>query len=213
MNRPRILLADDHRIILEGLKKLLAPEFEIAGVVEDGKELVMAVANLKPDLIVADISMPNLNGLEATRQIRKAHGDVKIVFLTMHAEAAYAASAFEAGAAGYVLKNSAPDELITAIREALGGRTYVTPLIAGDLVKAYRNGRHQHPLTAADLTQRQRQVLQLIADGHSIKDIAASIDVSQKNVEYHKYRLMDLLGIKSTAELVKYAVEQGLITN
>jgi DNA-binding NarL/FixJ family response regulator len=130
----------------------------------------------------------------------------------MHADVAYAVSAFEAGASGYVLKNSAPDELVTAIREALQGRTYVTSLIAGELVNAYRNGRNRRTVTAADLTPRQREVLQLLAKGYAVKDIAASLDISPKNVEYHKYRIMELLGIKTLAELVRYAVQQGLDT-
>lgn len=210
MSRPRILIADDHRIILEGLKRLLEPEFEVAGTVEDGRELLKAAARLRPDVIVADISMPNINGLEAVRQIHQAQGQIKVVFLTMHADVAYAVSAFEAGASGYVLKNSAPDELVTAIREALQGRTYVTSLIAGDLVNAYRNGRNRRDATAADLTSRQREVLQLLAKGYTVKDIAATLDISPKNVEYHKYRIMELLGIKTLAELVRYAMHQGL---
>src|SRR5574342_574461 len=127
MARPHVLIADDHKIVVEGLKKVLGPEFEIAGAVEDGRELVKAAEQLRPDVIVADISMPGLNGIEAVLQIKKVHEEIKVVFLTMHPDVTYAASAFKAGASGYVLKHSAPAELITAIQNALRGKTYVTP--------------------------------------------------------------------------------------
>jgi DNA-binding NarL/FixJ family response regulator len=209
MPKPRILLADDHRIILDGLKRVLEPEFEVAGAVEDGRELLKAAARLRPDVIVADISMPYLNGLEAVRQIHKTHPEIKVVFLTMHAEVAYAINAFKAGASGYVLKNSASDELVTAIREALQGRTFVTALIAGELVQAYQDGENRQAVTAADLTSRQREVLHLLVQGCTCKDIATSLNISTKNVEYHKYRIMELLCTKTLAELVRHAVQQG----
>jgi DNA-binding NarL/FixJ family response regulator len=212
MSRPRILLADDHRIILDGLKRVLEPEFEVAGAVEDGRELLKAAERLRPDVIVADISMPHLNGLEAVRQIHKTHPEIKVVFLTMHAEVAYALNAFEAGASGYVLKNSASDELVMAIRDALQGRNFVTALIAGELVQAYQNGKHRQAVTAADLTTRQREVLHLLAKGCTTKEIATSLTISTKNVEYHKYRIMELLGIKTSVELVRYALQQGFAT-
>ena len=210
MSRPRVLIADDHKIVLEGLKKLLDSEFEVAGSVEDGRELVKAVEKLRPDVIVVDISMPNLNGIEAVRQIKKEHKEMKVVFLTMHPDVAYATSAFKAGASGYVLKHSAPDELVTAIRAALKGRTYVTPLIAGKLLQSYENGAHGQAETVLSLTSRQREVLQLLAEGHSVKEIASILNVSIKTVEYHKYRTMEDLGIKTLAELVRYAVKQGI---
>ena len=210
MSRPRVLIADDHKIVLEGLKKLLDSEFEVAGAVEDGRELVKAVEKLRPDVIVVDISMPNLNGIEAVRQIKKEHKEMKVVFLTMHPDVAYATSAFKAGASGYVLKHSAPDELVTAIRAALKGRTYVTPLIAGKLLQSYENGAHGQAETVLSLTSRQREVLQLLAEGHSVKEIASILNVSIKTVEYHKYRMMEDLGIKTLAELVRYAVKQGI---
>lgn len=213
MARSRILLADDHRIILDGLKRVLEPEFEVAGAVEDGRELLKAAERLRPDVIVADISMPHLNGLEAVRQIHKTHPEIKVVFLTMHAEVAYALKAFEAGASGYVLKNSAADELVMAIREALQGRTFVTALISGELVQAYQNGKHRQVVTVADLTTRQREVLHLLAQGCAIKDIATRLTISTKNVEYHKYRIMELLDIKTSAELIRYAVAQGFATS
>ena len=210
MSRPRVLIADDHKIVVEGLKKLLGPEFEIAGAVEDGRELVKATEKLRPDVIVADISMPGLNGIEAVRQIKKAYKEMKVVFLTMHPEVAYAASAFKAGASGYVLKHSAPDELVTAIQAALQGKTYVTPLIAGKLLQSYEQGASGQEKTDYVLSPRQREVLQLLAEGHSAKEIAAILNTSVKTVEYHKYRMMENLGFKTLAELIRYAVKQGI---
>ena len=210
MSMPRVLIADDHKIVVEGLKKLLSPEFEIAGAVEDGRELVKAAEELRPDVIVADISMPGLNGIEAVRQIKKVHKEIKVVFLTMHPDVAYAASAFKAGASGYVLKHSAPDELVTAIRAALRGKTYVTPLIAGKLLHLYEEGGPGQGETVSALSSREREVLQLLAEGHSVKEIAAILKVSVKTVEYHKYRMMEILGLKTLAELIRYAVTQGI---
>jgi DNA-binding NarL/FixJ family response regulator len=210
MSRPSILIADDHKIIVEGLKRLLETEFDIAGTVEDGRELIKAAEKLLPDVIVADISMPNLNGIEAVRQIRKTHPEIKVVFLTMHPDVAYAISAFQAGASGYVLKHSAPDELVMALREAIQGRTYVTPLIAGELMQSYKEGSHRQADAATMLTSRQREVLQLLAEGHTVKDIATILNVSAKTVEFHKYRMMDNLGIKTLAELVRFAVKQRI---
>src|SRR5512139_3855160 len=177
MKRPRILLADDHRIVAEGLRGLLEPEFELIGIVEDGRALLTAAEKQKPDVIVADISMPLLNGIEAVRQIKRTNEDIKVVFLTMHPDVTYAASAFEAGASGYVLKHSAPSELVTAIQTALRGKTYVTPLLAGELMQFYREkpaGRDE--LTG--LTPRQREVLQLLAEGRSAREIAIILNIS-----------------------------------
>jgi DNA-binding NarL/FixJ family response regulator len=210
MTKPRLLIADDHKIFAEGLKRLLKEDFDIAGVVADGRELVAASEKLRPDVIVADISMPMLNGIEAVRQIKKAHPEIKVVFLTMHPDESYAVSAFKAGASGYVLKHSAPDELITAIREGLKGRTYVTPLIAGKLLHSYESGSQSGTDKVLTLTSRQREVLQLLAEGRSAKEIAAILNISTKTVEYHKYRMMEDLGIKTAAELTRYAVKQGI---
>jgi DNA-binding NarL/FixJ family response regulator len=210
MTKPRLLIADDHKIFAEGLKRLLNADFDIAGVVEDGRELVAAAEKLRPDLIVADISMPMLNGIEAVRQIKKAHPEIKVVFLTMHPDVAYAVSAFKEGASGYVLKSSAPDELVTAIQEGLKGRTYVTPLIAGKLLHSYQSGSHSETDTVLSLSSRKREVLQLLAEGRSVKEIAAILNISPKTVEYHKYRMMEDLDIKTSAELIRYAVKQGI---
>lgn len=210
MSRPRVLIADDHKIVVEGLKRLLDPEFDVVGAVEDGRELLKAAEKLRPDVIVADISMPSLNGIEAVRQIKKVHEEMKVVFLTMHPDVAYAARAFEAGASGYVLKHSAPDELVTAIRESLQGRTYVTPLIAGKLLQSYKEGTYRQADTLSVLSSRQREVLQLLAEGYAVKEVAAILGVSQKTVEFHKYRMMEILGLKTLAELFRYAVKQGI---
>ena len=208
--RPRILLADDHRIVAEGLRGLLEPEFELVGIVEDGRALLAAAEKLRPDVIVADISMPLLNGIDSVRQMKKTHENIKVVFLTMHPDVTYAASAFEAGASGYVLKHSAPAELITAIRSALNGKTYVTPLLAGELMQFYKEKPYNRDKTTR-LTPRQREVLQLFAEGRSAKEIAAILNVSPRTVEFHKYRLMDDLGLKTSADLVQYAVRHGIV--
>ena len=210
MTKPRLLIADDHKIFAEGLKRLLNADFDIAGAVADGRELVAAAEKLRPDVIVADISMPLLNGIDAVMQIKKVHPEIKVVFLTMHPDVAYAVSAFKAGASGYVLKNSAPDELVTAIQEGLKGRTYVTPLIAGKLLHSYQSGSPSGADTVLSLSSRQREVLQLLAEGRSLKEIAAILNISTKTVEYHKYRMMEDLDIKTTAELIRYAVKQGI---
>jgi len=211
MKKPRVLLADDHRIVLEGLRGLLEPEFEVVGAVEDGRTLVAEAKRLRPDLVVADISMPELNGIDAVRQIKKHDARIRVVFLTMHADVGYAAGAFEAGASGFVLKHSAPQELITALRDAMRGRTYVTPLIAGDLIASYRHGGVSDPEELkAVLSPRQREILRFQAGGKSAKEIASILNISTRTDEFHKYRMMEQLNIKTSAELVQYAVKCGL---
>ncbi len=159
MKKIRVLLADDHKIVLEGLRSLLEPEFELVGTVEDGRALVAQARKLSPDVVVVDISMPLLNGIEAARQIKQENDKIKVVFLTMHPDVTYATRAFEAGASGYVLKHSAPSELVTAVREAIKGRTYVTPIIAGELMQSYKEGVHLRDDVIGKLTPRQREVL------------------------------------------------------
>jgi len=212
MKKPRVLLADDHQIVLEGLKSLLAGEFDVVGSVQDGRTLVDQAATLRPDVIVADISMPRLNGIEAARQIKKTDQNIKIVFLTMHPDATYAANAFEAGASGFVLKHSAPSELITAIHEAMKGQTYVTPLIAGDLIRTYQKGGSPEKDLFKKISPRQQEILQLLAEGKSAKEVASILDLSTRTVEFHKYRMMQQLNIKTSAELVQYAVRHGIIS-
>ncbi len=212
MRKIRVLLADDHKIVLEGLKSLLEPEFDLVGTVEDGKALVKQAERLHPDVIVADISMPLLNGIEAVRQIKKTNDRIKVVFLTMHPDANYAAKAFDAGASGYVLKRSASRELITAIKEAIKDRTYVTPMIAGDLMRAYKSTPPGEKVFNRKLTSRQEEILQLLAEGHPIKEIANLLHISPRTVETHKYNIMQELKLKTTAELIKYAMKQGIVT-
>jgi len=210
MKRPRVLLADDHKIVVEGLRSLLEPEFEIAGTVEDGRALVAAAKDLWPDVIVADISMPLLNGIEAAEQLKKADPRVKIVFLTMHPDVMYASRAFEAGASGYVLKHSAPAELVTAIREALKGRTYITPIIAKDLLQSLGDRPRQREDVVRKLTARRREILQLVAEGRTAKEIASILSISPRTVEFHKYRMMEDLGLHTNADLVQFAIRHGI---
>jgi DNA-binding NarL/FixJ family response regulator len=209
MKRMRVLLADDHKIILDGLKSVLEPEFELIGLVEDGRALVSTAQQLRPDVIVVDISMPLLNGIEAVRQIKKFDSQVKVVFLTMHPDVTYAVRAFEAGASGYVLKHSASSELLTAIKEAIKGRTYVTPMIAGDLVQAYKEGTYRQFEAAQQLTQRQREILQLLVEGNSAKEVANLLNISPRTVEFHKYNMMSKLKLKSVSALIQYAIKHG----
>jgi len=190
MRKIRVLLADDHKIVLEGLKSLLEPEFDLVGIVEDGKALVKAAKNLHPDVIVADISMPLLNGIEAVRQIRKVDPQIKIIFLTMHPDVSYATMAFDVGASGYVLKRSASRELVTAINEVMRGRTYVTPMIAGELMQSYKKTNSDANSLDHKLTDRQREILKLLAEGRSAKEIGDMLSISPRTVETHKYNMM-----------------------
>jgi DNA-binding NarL/FixJ family response regulator len=209
MGRPRVLLADDHALILGAFERLLSDEYEIVGQVTDGRALVAAAEALTPDVVVVDISMPVLNGLEAGRQIKQKVPDVKLVFLTMNEDPDLAAEAFRAGASGDLLKRSAASELAAAIREVSQGRSYVTPLITAGLV-----GSLQHPddrAPARELTARQREVLQLLAEGRSMKEVANVLNVTPRTVAFHKYRMMEQLNVKSTAELVQYAVRQRIV--
>jgi DNA-binding NarL/FixJ family response regulator len=210
MTRPRILLADDHCVVAEGLRSLLEPHFDVVGIVSDGRALLTAAKTLDPDVIVLDISMPSLNGIEAARQMRAAKSRAKMVFLTMHREVTYAVRALETGASGFLLKHSAPSELVTAIQEALKGGTYVTPQIAGDLVHGSRDGATAGAVVMRELTPRQREVLQLVAEGHSAKEVAAVLHISVRTAEFHKARLMESLGVETTAELVQYAIRTGV---
>jgi DNA-binding NarL/FixJ family response regulator len=210
MKKPRVLLADDHQVVAEGLRSLLEPHFDVLGIVSDGREVVAATDRLAPDVVVLDISMPSLNGIEAARQMRAANSTAKVVFLTMHREVAYAVRALEAGASGFVLKHSASTELVTAIQEALKGGTYITPQLAGDLLDSVRRGAPAGAQTLGELTPRQREVLQLVAEGRSAKEIATLLRISRRTAEFHKARLMDTLGIQNTAELIQYAIRTGV---
>ena len=208
MALPRVLLADDHTLLLGAFEKLLAGECEIVGQVADGRALLAAAEQHKPDVIVLDISMPLLNGLEAGRQIKQRLRSVKLVFLTMNEDADLAAEAFRAGASGYVLKRSAASELTTAIREVMQGRSYITPLIAEGLVGSLQQVDERR---GAELTPRQSEVLQLVAEGHSMKEIASLLNLTPRTVAFHKYRMMEQLKVKTTAELIQYAVKHGIV--
>lgn len=206
MRRPTVLLADDHTVVMEGLRKLLEPHFEIVGAVEDGRELVAAATGLKPDIVLLDISMPGLNGFDAALQLKKHLPDAKIIFLTMYADPTYLRGAFRAGAEGYVLKRCASAELVEAIHVVLQGRTYVTPQIAKDVpISSFEAGT-----LPGELTGREREVLQLVAEGKSAKEIAAMINISPKTVAFHKTNIMTKLGTHTTAGLTKYAIRHGL---
>ncbi len=209
--RPRVLLADDHRLVAEGLKSLLSSEFELLEVVEDGRALITAAKKLRPDVIVADITMPQLNGIDALGQLKKDNPSVKVVFLTMHQDVAYARRALEAGASGYVLKHSAPAELVTAIRAALNGKTYLTPALAGEVLQAFKCSPEEASDPVAKLTPRQREILQLLAEGRSAKEIADTLAISARTVEFHKYQMMEALGLHHSAELLHFAIKHGIV--
>jgi DNA-binding NarL/FixJ family response regulator len=212
MSKIRVLLADDHTIVAEGLRSLLESEFEFVGTVGDGRALLDAAQKLKPDVIVADISMPLLNGLDAARQLKREGATAKIIFLTMHTEAQLAAEAFRAGASGYLLKSSAGEELIAAIHEVIKGRSYVTPLITRDVLSFLMDTGGQPEQPAVKLTPRQREVLQLVAEGRTMKEVASILKISARTVESHKYEMMEALGVQTNAELVQYAIKIGLVS-
>jgi DNA-binding NarL/FixJ family response regulator len=205
----RVLLADDHAIVLEGLRRVLEPDFRVVGEVADGRALVAAARILQPDIIVTDISMPLINGIEATRQIRKVDRRVKIIFLSMHLDVHYAAEALGVGGSAYVLKSSAGAELLQAIGEALSGGVYLTPSINKEVVRTQME-RTIRQDDVPNLTPRQREVLKLLGDGKSLKEVASILNVSIKTAEFHKYRIMKQLGIRSNAEMTKFAVKLGV---
>jgi DNA-binding NarL/FixJ family response regulator len=209
MPRPRVLLADDHALLLGAFEKLLTPECDVVGQVSDGRALVAEAEKLKPDIVVLDIVMPHLNGLEAGRKIKQTLRDTKLVFLTMNDEPELVTEAFRAGASAYVLKQSAPSELIMAIREVMQGRSYVTPLVTGGLVGSLLHADEREPFH--ELTPRQREVLQLLAEGNSMKQVAAVLNLTPRAVAFHKYRMMEQLNLKSTAELIRYAVRHHIV--
>jgi DNA-binding NarL/FixJ family response regulator len=211
MKKPKILLADDHKIVLEGLRGLLEEEFELAGAVTNGRDLLEEARRLAPDVIVADISMPLLNGIDAARKLREEGSTAKVVFLTMHPDLVYATKALEAGASGYVLKHSASDELVTAIRDALRGVTYVSVEMRSPALDEHLDESRRHVKATIDLTPRQREVLQLLAEGKSAKEIGAILGISARTVETHKYKMMDDLGLKTSAQLVQHAIKHGLV--
>ncbi len=211
MNRPKVLLADDHTILLEGLKGLLEDDFELVGAAANGSELLAAADELEPDIILLDISMPILNGIEAARRLKEKKSKAKIVFLTMHADSRFVKEAFRVGASGYLLKRAASAELVSALREVLAGRYYVTPLITKDIMHSLLDPEFLGEDHTRQLTPRQREVLQLVAEGKSLKEIATALNLSTKTVEYHKRSIMDELGLRTTAELTRYAIKHGIV--
>ena len=209
MTAPRVLLADDHELVLGAFEKMLSGECEIVGRVSDGRALLGAAEKLRPDVIVLDIGMPLLNGLEAGRQVKQSLPNTKLVFVTMHEDADVAAEAFRGGASAYLLKRSAPSELMTAIREVVHGRSYVTPLVTEGLVELLMKvDERKH---SPELTSRQREILQLLAEGRSMKEVAAELNITARTVAFHKYRMMEQLKITSSAELVQYAVKHHIV--
>jgi len=210
--RTRILLADDHSVVLQGLQRILdRPEFEVVAAVRDGRALVESAAALKPDLIVADVSMPLLNGIDALRQLVQSHSKVKFIFLSMHPEAIYAVEAIKAGAGGYITKNADDGELIAAIKKVLAGQIYVTPSLEESVMNRLQAPRASAYSAADALTPRQREVLQLLAEGKQAKEIAALLGVSVRTVEFHKYRMMETLSIRTVAGLAAYAAKNRIL--
>ena len=208
MSRTRVLLADDHTIFMDALTKLLEPEFEVVGTVNDGRALVAQASDLKPDVVVLDIGMPLLNGLDAGQQVKDQRPETRLIFLTQNQDPNLAAEAYRRKASGYLLKNSAATELVTAIREAMRGRTYVSPLIADVMLSRISDPTQKD---RAGLTPRQREVLQLLAEGKSMKEVATILNLSTRTVEFHKQRIMELLDLKTNADLIRYAVKEGLV--
>ncbi len=212
MNRKRILLADDHKMLLAAFRKLLEPDFEIVGVVEDGRALIAAAQELVPDIIVLDIAMPVLNGLDAGRHIKKQFPDIKLIYLTVKEDPDLVAEAFRAGASGYLLKSSAASELQQAIEQAIRNRNYVTPLISHEMVKIFLN-QSRFKRRSSAVTPRQREVLQLLAEGQSMKEAARVLNVSPRTVAFHKYRIMEQLNIKTSAELIQFALNERIVSH
>jgi DNA-binding NarL/FixJ family response regulator len=212
MARTRVLLADDHEIVAEGLELILKASFELVGTVFNGRDLLEAAGKLKPDVIVVDISMPLLNGLDATRQLKSDGVEAKVIVLTMHADATLAAEAFKAGASGFLLKRAAGEELIKAINEVTQGRVYLTPLVTKDTINFLIEAKDRGSGDEVKLTRRQREVLQLIAEGRTMKEIASILNISARTAETHKYQMMQALGLQTTAELIQRAIKLGLVS-
>ena len=210
MIRPRVILADDHTLLLDAFRKLLVDDCEVVAAVSDGRALLEATATLRPDVVVVDIAMPLLNGIDAARQIKQTLPDTRIIFLTMNEDPDLAVEAFRAGASGYLLKRSAASELQTAIREVVMHRSYVTPLVTEGLMGSMLRGpaTRQAP---QELTPRQREVVQLVAEGHSMKEVGNILNIAPRTVAFHKYRIMEQLNIKTTAELIQFAIKHHII--
>ncbi len=210
MSKPRILLADDHALVIEGFRRILEGPYELVGTVGDGRALVEAAKRLQPDIVILDVSMPLLNGIDAAAQLKKCCPTAKVIVVTMHADREYVRSAFEAGASAYVLKRSAVDELEQAIRAVLGGHSYITPLITQDVVDVFL-AKTGEKAGGDALTLRQREVLQLLAEGRTAKEIANLLNISSRTVEFHKGQILAQLHLQTTADLIKYALTHGIV--
>ena len=212
LRKKRILIADDHLLIAEGLAGLLASEYEIAGMAADGRELLQKAAQLRPELVILDISMPELNGIEAARQLHRMLPLIKMIFVTQQLNALYLRAAFQAGAHGYVAKQCASDDLRVALGKVLAGGTYISPLLQEKVgFTPVAMLRRSGTAAADELTGRQREVLQLLTEGKTSREIATAIGISPKTVEFHKRALMDQTGLRTTAELTKYAIASGVV--
>jgi DNA-binding NarL/FixJ family response regulator len=210
MDQPRILIADDHTLVAEAFKTLLEPEYQVVQLVADGRSLLEAAKELKPDLVLLDLGMPILNGLDAGRELKKLLPKTKLLILTMNEDPDVASQALRKWASGYLLKKSAGVELKKAVSEVLQGHTYVTPSIAQKLIdEALHEPRREH---AKELTRRQSQVLQLLAEGHSMKEAAAILDIAVRTIAFHKYRIMGDFGLKTNADLVRFAIREHIIS-
>ena len=210
MDRPRILIADDHTLVAEAFKNLIEPEYQVIKMVADGRSLLIAAQELKPDLVLLDLGMPLLNGLDAGLELKKLLPKTKLIVLTMNQDADVASKALRQWASGYLLKKSAGIELKKAIYEVLRGHSYVTPSIAQKLMDEFI--RDPHPDRSKELTQRQRQVLQLLAEGRSMKEAAAILDIAVRTIAFHKYRIMEDFGLKTNADLVRFALREHIIS-
>ena len=201
--KPKIILADDHRIVADALATLLRPDYELSEIVTDGLALLDAIQNFQPDVVVADIEMPRFTGIDALHEIKKRDLKCKVIFLTMHSEPDVIRNALDAGASGYLLKDAAGEELLVAIREVLRGNIYLSPAVTKDLLTTLRETKRK---SEHDLTRRQRQVLRLVAEGKTMKEIASRLKISTRTVETYKYEMMRTLGVKNTAELIRFAI-------
>ncbi len=210
-NVPKVLIADDHTLVAEACKKLLEAEYEIVATVGDGRALVRAVAEHRPHLVIVDVAMPLLNGLDAVQQAKELMPSIKAIFLTMNHDADLAAEAFRRGASGYLLKTCAASELVVAVREVLRGKSYLSPIIAKDTVDFLLRQDKKFVDQADKLTERQREVLQLLAEGKCMKEVAAVLNLTARTVAFHKYRIMEVLNVRTNAQLVQYAIRNHLI--
>ena len=209
--RPRVFLADDHSLLLEAFSKLLESKYDVVGTATDGRKMLSMVSKLKPDVVLMDIAMPNLNGFDAGEKLKKILPEIKLIFLTVNEDPDMVTEAFRIGANGYLLKDSAASELFQAIDAVMNSKNYVTPKITQGMISSFiknPGGQKIH----GDLTIRQREVLQLLAEGHTMKEVAARLFITPRTVAFHKYQIMEQLDIKTNSELIQYAVQHGLIS-